>query len=206
MDWQMKAFQTHQTFSSNASPLRPQTVFCQNMGRFKYFVGAHAEAHIWCQVAINLLAGSENWAMQPISCGENVNRAESDFEEAQAKFLRAQRVWLKGSQMPNHHLIGACLYKIGCAALDAGHVGFRVKGIWKSLLRLQHWISMFCKGTTQECCLYKLSVALSSCGFDDGEAEQRMKEAQAIAWTCLGLKKDAAFVNEERTFDGLVYI
>ncbi|PQK11981.1 hypothetical protein BB8028_0003g06010 [Beauveria bassiana] len=63
MDWQMKAFQTHQTFRSNASPLRPQTVFCQNMGRFKYFVGAHAEAHIWCQVAINLLAGSENWAM-----------------------------------------------------------------------------------------------------------------------------------------------
>ncbi|KAM3527024.1 hypothetical protein NHJ13051_003174 [Beauveria bassiana] len=53
----MKAFQTHQAFSSNASPaLRPQTVFYQNMGRFKYFVGAHAEAHIWCQVAIDLLA------------------------------------------------------------------------------------------------------------------------------------------------------
>ncbi|KAM3459312.1 hypothetical protein MY5147_003454 [Beauveria neobassiana] len=142
------------------------------MGRFKYFVGAHAEAHIWCQVAINLLAGSENWAMV---------------------------AWPRG--IPCQYIGDAGTQKKKAVKLTVA-----IEGIWKSLLRLQHWISMFCKGTTQECCLYKLSVALSSCGFDDGEAEQRMKEAQAIAWTCLGLKKDAAFVNEERTFDGLVYI
>ncbi|KAK8148004.1 hypothetical protein G3M48_000594 [Beauveria asiatica] len=207
LDWQTKAFRTHQAYNGNAlSALRPQTVFCQNMGRCKYFVGAHAEAHIWCQMAINMLAGSENWAMVAYTyfVRGNVNRAERNLEEAQADFLRAQQVWLKGGQMPNHHFIGACLYKIGCVALDAGDVELSIRNLERSLEMAtlhQHVL----QGDYARV-LYKLSVALSSCGFDDGEAEQRMKEAEAIARRCLGLADDAAFVNEERTYDGLVYI
>ncbi|KAM3437955.1 hypothetical protein NHJ13734_004418 [Beauveria thailandica] len=212
LDWQTKAFRTHQAYNGNAlSALRPQTVFCQNMGRCKYFVDAHAEAHIWCQMAINMLAGSENWAMRLTVVGHstyfvrgNVNRAERNLEEAQADFLRAQQVWLKGGQMPNHHFIGACLYKIGCVALDAGDVELSIRNLERSLEMAtlhQHVL----QGDYARV-LYKLSVALSSCGFDDGEAEQRMKEAEAIARRCLGLADDAAFVNEERTYDGLVYI
>ncbi|KAM3514475.1 hypothetical protein MY11210_001919 [Beauveria gryllotalpidicola] len=214
LEWQIKAFRTQQAYSGNAlSALRLQTVLFQNMGRFKYFAGAHTEAHIWCQVAINLLSGSENWAMvQKLTVGGhstyfvrgNVSRAERNLDGAQDEFLHAQQVWLKGGQMANHHFIGACLYKLGCVALDAGDVELSIRNLEKSLEIATLYRDVL-QGDYARV-LYKLSVALSSDGFDDGEAERRIREAEAIARTCLGLKENAAFVNEERTYDGLVYI
>jgi hypothetical protein len=52
----------------------------------------------------------------------NVERHDRNYEKAEAHFMEAQNVWLKGDQMRSAPFYGACLYRLGCVALDKGSV------------------------------------------------------------------------------------
>lgn len=53
----------------------------------------------------------------------SLDRREKKFESAEANFIEAQNVWLKGGQIRLHPFNSGCMYKIGACCLDHGKVG-----------------------------------------------------------------------------------
>lgn len=45
-----------------------------------------------------------------------------NYDRAEAHFMEAQNMWLKGAQMRSGPFYGACSYRLGCVALDQGQV------------------------------------------------------------------------------------
>lgn len=44
------------------------------------------------------------------------------FEAAEAHFMEAQNLWLKGDQLRTDPFNAACVYRLGCVALEQGKV------------------------------------------------------------------------------------
>ena len=49
-----------------------------------------------------------------------IDRFERKFESAEARFMQAQNLWVKGDQLRTDPFNAACMYKMGCTALDQG--------------------------------------------------------------------------------------
>ena len=50
----------------------------------------------------------------------NLDRHDRKYEAAEAHFMEAQNAWLKGDQLRTAPFNAACMYRLGCAALDQG--------------------------------------------------------------------------------------
>lgn len=51
-----------------------------------------------------------------------VCRAERDFESAERHFTEAYNKWVSGDNLLSDPFCGACVYRMGCAALDQDKV------------------------------------------------------------------------------------
>jgi hypothetical protein len=51
-----------------------------------------------------------------------VERYDRNYEAAESHFMEAQNLWLEGDQMRSDPFNGACMYRLGCVALDKGQV------------------------------------------------------------------------------------
>lgn len=51
-----------------------------------------------------------------------VDRRERKYAAAETHFMEAQNLWLKGDQMRSDPFNGACMYRLGCTALDRGEL------------------------------------------------------------------------------------
>jgi hypothetical protein len=51
-----------------------------------------------------------------------LDRREGNAESAEAQFIEAQNLWLKGDLARTDHFNGACMHRMGCCALDQGKV------------------------------------------------------------------------------------
>ncbi len=49
-----------------------------------------------------------------------IDRHDREFLLAEAHFMEAQNLWLKGEQPRTDPFNAACMYRIGCTALDQG--------------------------------------------------------------------------------------
>ena len=47
-------------------------------------------------------------------------RHEREFEHAEAHFMEAQNLWTRGDLLRTGPFNAACMYKMGCVALDQG--------------------------------------------------------------------------------------
>lgn len=47
---------------------------------------------------------------------------QGNFETAEARFMRAQSLWIQGDKARTDHLNGACMYRMACCALEVGKV------------------------------------------------------------------------------------
>ncbi|EEP78975.1 predicted protein [Uncinocarpus reesii 1704] len=65
-----------------------------------------------------------NWAMVAYTnyALGTVNRADGDFESAERHFTDAYNKWISGDNLLSDPFCGACVYRMGCAALDQGKV------------------------------------------------------------------------------------
>lgn len=52
----------------------------------------------------------------------SIDRYDRKYEAAEANFMAAQNNWWKGEKLRSHPFNGACMYRLGCVALDEGKV------------------------------------------------------------------------------------
>lgn len=52
----------------------------------------------------------------------SVLRAEGKLEKASKEYTAAQDAFLQGGKLHTHHFNSACMYKLGCVALQRGDI------------------------------------------------------------------------------------
>lgn len=51
-----------------------------------------------------------------------IEMAEKNFSVAESHFMQAQNLWLSRDKARSSYFNGACMYRMGCCALDQGNV------------------------------------------------------------------------------------
>ncbi|KAK6507665.1 hypothetical protein TWF481_006087 [Arthrobotrys musiformis] len=170
----------------------------KNMGRCLVYLNRFSEARSLLQLSLKEFRSVKplNWAM--IAYGYFalgvLERRERNSEVAEAHFIEAQNLWLKGDQTRLHPFNGGCMYKMGVCCLEQGKVEAAIKHLRDSmvvtnfhreLMPVEHARNMF-----------KLSEALLQAdhGSDD-EAEDLRDDAEVF------LRRRDANIEETSTED-----
>ncbi|OTA54814.1 Tetratricopeptide-like helical [Hypoxylon sp. EC38] len=130
-----------------------------------------------------------------------VDRYDRNYEQAECDFIEAQNLWLKGDQMRSSPFNGACMYRLGCTALDRGQLEAAIKHFRDALVVTEmHKSSMVPEYTR---CLFKLSEALEQDLRSGAEARRMRDEAERLL---LRRVPNAGDPGKESTYDNLVCI
>ena len=144
-----------------------------------------------------------DWAFAAYACFYcgTLDRRARAWDAAEASFMTALNLWLKGDEMRSHPFKGACLHRLGCVALEQGRVEAAVRqlrdaldvtGMHRESMRVEHARSLF-----------KLSEALEQEPREKAEAARLRDEAERL------LRVQAPKVKEpglESTCDQLVSV
>jgi hypothetical protein len=65
------------------------------------------------------MPGDANFYSTHFALG-TLDRHDHDLESAEAHFMEAQNLWMKGDQLRTDPFNAACMYRMGCTALDQG--------------------------------------------------------------------------------------
>ncbi|TEY42388.1 hypothetical protein BOTCAL_0391g00040 [Botryotinia calthae] len=105
-----------------------------------------------------------------------LERQQNRYEAAEASFIEAQNLWLKGDQTKFHPFNGGCIYNTGVVCLDQGKVEAAVKHLRDSLeITKFHADDMPVEHARG---LFKLSEALLQDSYDSDEATGLRDEAE----------------------------
>ncbi|KAI9668929.1 MAG: hypothetical protein M1829_005241 [Trizodia sp. TS-e1964] len=144
-----------------------------------------------------------NWAMVAYanySLG-TVDRADGDFRSAERHFTEAYNNWISGDNLRSDPFCGACVYRMGCAALDQGKVQTAIKHLREaSFITERHKVRMPAEHART---LFKLSEALLKEMRGKDEAADLRKESMRLL---LSRAPQAKHIDSEKTYDDLVFI
>ncbi|KAI1123554.1 hypothetical protein F5Y10DRAFT_285934 [Nemania abortiva] len=86
------------------------------------FLRRFEEARPCFDFAVNHLKMSEEWGWLAFTylAEGNYFRGLSQFRMAESKYRAAQNAWMTGDQTRIHNFYAACLFKLGCVAMDQG--------------------------------------------------------------------------------------
>ncbi|KAL9098012.1 MAG: hypothetical protein Q9163_006238 [Psora crenata] len=144
-----------------------------------------------------------NWAMVAYSNYSlgTVDRADGDPKSAERHFTEAYNKWISGDNLLSDPFCGACVYRMGCAALDQNKVETAIKFLREaSVITERHKMRMPVEHARS---LFKLSQALTK---GSGEREQLAKlrvESTRLLRSRFPQAKD---IEREKTYDDLVFI
>jgi len=144
-----------------------------------------------------------NWAMAAYThfALGSVERIDRNFDSAEAHFMEAQNLWLKGDQLRTDPFNAACMYRLGCTALDQGKLEAAVKHLRDAMvvteMRKSNMIAEHVR------CMFKLSEALEQEPRGEQEATRLREEAERLLRYRLPDTKEPGL---ERTYDTLVNI
>lgn len=121
-----------------------------------------------------------NWAMAAYThfALGTLDRFERNYEASESHFMQAQNMWTLGDQLRNDPFNAACIYRMGCVALDQGNLESSIKHFRdamiltdrrKSLLRAEH-----------ARCMFKLSEAFMQEPRHETEALRFRTEAESL--------------------------
>lgn len=144
-----------------------------------------------------------NWAMAAYtnySLG-TVNRSDGDFISAERHFTEAYDKWISGNNLLSDPFCGACVYRIGCAALDQGKVETAIKHLREaSCITERHMASMPVEHARS---LFKLSEAVAK---EPGGGEESGRLREDATRLLLSRSPEAKHTDLEKTYDDLVFI
>jgi len=104
----------------------PAVTLLRSMGTALIWCGRAEEARRLLDQALEQIGTTEpyNWAVAAYThfgLG-TVDRREGRYDAAEEHFMTAQNLWQKGQRVPDHPFNAACMYRLGCVALDGGKV------------------------------------------------------------------------------------
>ncbi|KAG8161020.1 hypothetical protein KVR01_009284 [Diaporthe batatas] len=144
-----------------------------------------------------------NWAMAAYThfALGTLDRRDRLYDSAEAHFMEAQNLWTKGDQLRTDPFNAACMYKMGCVALDQ----FKVEAAVKHL-RDAKVVTDMRKGNMvaeHARCIFKLSEALQQEPRGEVEAAMLHEEAERLLRARNPMATGPA---SEATYDDLVNI
>ncbi|KID93398.1 NB-ARC and TPR domain protein, partial [Metarhizium majus ARSEF 297] len=144
-----------------------------------------------------------NWAMVAYtnySLG-TVDRADGDFKSAERHFTEAYNMWISGDNLLSDPFCGACVYRMGCTALDQGKVETAIKHLREAaVITERHKVRMPVEHARS---LFKLSEALAK---EPREQERSAKLGEESRRLLLSRFPQAKNTDHEKTYDDLVFI
>ncbi|KAJ2979535.1 hypothetical protein NUW58_g7177 [Xylaria curta] len=145
----------------------------KNHARCLVYLGKYDQARQMFEIAIPRLKSEKplNWAMlaYALFAQATMYRRLHKFETAEAYFMEAQVIWIKGDQTRAHPFYAACLYKIGACCLDQGKVEASIKHLRDSAEIIK--VHKADRPAENARCFFKLSEALLQDSMDDSHAE-----------------------------------
>ncbi|KAF2722639.1 NB-ARC and TPR domain protein [Polychaeton citri CBS 116435] len=175
------------------------------MGNNLIWAGRNGEAKDILSQGLDQLEAAEpyNWAMVAYTnyALGTLNRLNRDFESAEKHFTEAHNKWISGDNLLSDPFCGACVYRMGCAALDQGKAELAIKHLREAcIITERHRIKMPAEYARS---LFKLSEALGRDPRQTIESAKRRDESQRILTTRI---PQAGDIDDEKTFDDLVFI
>lgn len=123
------------------------------------------------------------------------------WDAAEACFMAALNLWLKGDEMRSHPFNGACLHRLGCVALEQGRVDAAVRHLRDALtVTSMHKESMVAEHARS---VFKLAEALEQEPREKAEAERLRDEAERLLRVREPKVKESGL---ERTYDELISV
>ncbi|RSL84309.1 hypothetical protein CEP51_004011 [Fusarium floridanum] len=150
-----------------------------------------------------LKTATENWtnaAYATFLLGR-IEMIENNLCTAEDHFMQAQNLWLSRDTARTSYFNGACMYRMGCCALDQGKVEAAIKHITDALV-VTNIHKNYMVGEHARC-LYKLSQAFYQDVGKEMEAETMLQEAETLYFSRRGGRKGAP---TEQDYDGLVHL
>ncbi|KAI7288787.1 hypothetical protein KC343_g1092 [Hortaea werneckii] len=144
-----------------------------------------------------------NWAMVAYTnyVLGTVNRAEGQSKAAERHFTQAHNKWISGDNLMSDPFRAACVYRMGCAALDQGKIETAIKHLREaSDITEQHKATHPVEHARS---LYKLSQALEREGHSGTKAAKLSAESELLLRSRLS---SAGEHGDEKKFDDLIFI
>ncbi|KAI1114464.1 P-loop containing nucleoside triphosphate hydrolase protein [Nemania sp. NC0429] len=144
-----------------------------------------------------------NWAMVAYTnfALGTVRRAKGQFSVAENHFTEAYNKWISGDNLLSDPFCGACVYRMGCAALDQGNIQTAIKHLREaSVITERHKEKMPVEHARS---LFKLAQALSKEPRGSDESMRLYKESAHLLGTRY---PEVKITGDEKTFDDLVFI
>ncbi|TVY82554.1 hypothetical protein LSUE1_G002863 [Lachnellula suecica] len=144
-----------------------------------------------------------NWAMAAythFSLG-TIDRHNRKLDSAEAHFMEAQNLWGKGDQLRTDPFNAACMYRLGCTALDQGKVEAAVKHLKDAMVLTEmRKASMVAEHART---IFKLAEALEQEPREAKEAARLRQEAEHLLYLRDPNSKNSGV---EHAYDSLVNI
>ncbi|KGQ08867.1 hypothetical protein BBAD15_g5804 [Beauveria bassiana D1-5] len=103
-----------------------------------------------------------------------LERKTNRLEAAEASFIEAQNLWMRGDQTSLHPFHAGCIYKIGVTCLDQGKIEAAVKHLGEALTMTKFHANTMPAEHAR--CLFKLSEALLQDSYNDGDKAKDLRD------------------------------
>lgn len=130
-----------------------------------------------------------------------LRRHDGHYEAAETHFMEAQNLWTRGDQLRTDPFNAACMYRMGCTALDQGKLEAAIKHLRDAKVVTERRKAIMVAEHAR--CIFKLSEALYQEPRNEDEALQLREEAERLLRIRDPTAKDSGL---ERTYDDLVSI
>ncbi|OAQ97307.1 hypothetical protein LLEC1_00074, partial [Akanthomyces lecanii] len=144
-----------------------------NMARCLFYLCRDSEAEKMLNESIIQFKEDKvlNWAMLAYAyfVHATIQRKANRLEAAEASFIEAQNLWLRGDHTKLHPFYAGCIYKTGVVCLDQGKIEAAVKHLREAVEMTKFHAKVM--PVEHGRCLFKLSEALLQDGYD-GDAEE----------------------------------
>ncbi|KAH8710019.1 hypothetical protein GQ44DRAFT_752583 [Phaeosphaeriaceae sp. PMI808] len=172
----------------------PNGLLIQNIGRCYRLLGRYQEAHANLTESMQILLGSQNWAML----------AYTQFALACLHHKERNLGQARSRSITTHRFNGACMFKLGCVAFELGEKEEAIKYLRESLVVAQlHKVVM--RGDYARV-LHKLSEVLAEESHAQIEALAFEEEAAQMLSRRKEQYQSALTVGAGEDYDNLVYI
>ncbi|KAL9044436.1 MAG: hypothetical protein Q9214_002424, partial [Letrouitia sp. 1 TL-2023] len=205
--WQERARDHWLEWSNKRSVLRVTypAMIKKSIAMILAWAGQSKRARTICDQAIQQLDSTEpyNWATAAYTYFAlgTIDRFDQKLESAEAHFMQAQNLWVKGDQLRTHPFNAACMYKMGCMTLDQGKLEAAVKHLRDAMaLTSMRKTTLLAEHAR---CVFKLSEALEQEPRDEKEASRLREEAERLLRQ---RDPDAKEPGLESTYDALIDI
>lgn len=182
--WHERAISTWLRWAEMNSPEKTTypAVLKKSYGQALIWSGRREQARIVLNQGIQQIESTKpySWAMAAYThfALGTLERQERKYDASESHFMQAQNMWTTGDQLRNDPFNAACMYRMGCVALDRGNLEASIKHLRDAMVLTDRRKAMLRAEHAR--CLFKLSEALQQDSRHELESDKLRTEAERL--------------------------